>query len=63
MAGDNALKLSLLLCCQRAHDAILDADNIAASAWNTGSSLRYRFVLVRATEEKSRIGPSCGVIK
>jgi hypothetical protein len=62
MADTTALKLNLLLGSQTAHGTILDGDHIAASAWNTGSSFRYGLVLVRATEEKSGIGPSCGVV-
>src|SRR5208282_1401206 len=63
VVNDSALKLNLLLGCQRAHRIILDGDNIAASTWNTGSSFQYCFVLVPATDEAPTFGPSCGIVQ
>jgi hypothetical protein len=62
VATTTALNLKLLRGSQTPHGTILDSDHIAASAWNTGFSFRYGFVLVRATEKKSGIGPGCRVV-
>jgi hypothetical protein len=56
------LKFSLLMGLQGARNSILDAENIATGAWNTGDSFHYRVVFVRTTEEKSRVSPSSGVV-
>jgi hypothetical protein len=55
MAVGTALKLIVLLGFQSAHGTILDGDHVAASAWNTGLSFRYGFVLMRATENRSKL--------
>jgi hypothetical protein len=41
---------------------MLDTYNSAPGTWTTGCSLHNRFVFVPATEETSRIGPSCGIV-
>src|ERR1700746_2864837 len=55
MAVGTALKLIVLLGFQSAHGTILDGDHVSASAWNTGLSFRYGFVLMRATENRSKL--------
>jgi hypothetical protein len=56
------LKFCLLIYRQSAERTVFGCHDVAASARNTGISFHNRFVFVRAAEEKSRIGPSCGIV-